>query len=105
MHGQLMRALGRIPASRGYTLDVALVRLATTELGSELEVHAELRGLLSDPRGRVRLTSVASARTRGARRHVEHLQRDAVTEATQQLSTRLRAQWHSAARAGKPRRR
>jgi hypothetical protein len=90
---ELTRALAGITATHRFTLDVSLVRLDTTHHAAEVEVRAELRGLLSDKRGRIHLSSSASAVVRGRTRQHEQLRRDAVTEVARQFGTRLRTQW------------
>ncbi len=91
LRGELARALADLHAPAGHTLDVSLVTLATTAHGTELEVRAELRAILSDERGRIRWSSAARATARGGLRDRTLLQRDAVGAAARRLAEVVRA--------------
>jgi len=82
MHVRTLRsALARAldGKAKGFTVDVSLVQLTAKPVGSELEVDAEVKTLLSDRSGRVRLTSTSRASVRGSMRDREAIHRDAVT--------------------------
>lgn len=91
LRGELAQALARISASASYTLDVSLVRLGVTTVGSELEVRAEVRAMLSDARGKIRWTSTSRTAARGPARDRIRLQRDAVSAAARELAKSVRA--------------
>jgi hypothetical protein len=84
LRAQLERALdGR---ANGYTVDVSLVRLTSTPMNGEMEVRAEVKTLLSDASGRVRLSSTSRATARGPVRDRIALHRDAVTAVADEVA-------------------
>lgn len=91
LRATLERALAGVPAARNLTLDVALVRLDTTSAGGEVEVRAEVRGVLSE-KGRMRFTSTSRAKARGTARDLALVKRDAIEGAADQLARALRNQ-------------
>ena len=91
LRGELTHALAGTRGTRGYKLDVSLVRLGTFTRGGELEVRAEVRAMLSDESGRVRWSSLSRATARGTPRDHLLLQRDAVTSAARELAKQVRA--------------
>jgi hypothetical protein len=86
LHDELARSL----ASTDAQLDVSLVSLTETLVGTDIEVRAEVHALVSDARGEVRWSSRASATIRGALRERVQLRRDAVIEATHALAATIR---------------
>ncbi len=92
LHAAVAKSLSGKPGEHaGYTLDVSLVELEVTPAGSELEVRAVVRALLSDPHGRIHVTSTARAIARGLARDRAVIQRDAIGSAGEQLAKRVRA--------------
>lgn len=91
LRGELARALAGISATTSYTLDVSLVRLGSTAVGTEIEVRAEIRALLSDARGKVHWTSTSNSLARGRVGDRARLQRDAVASAAHDLARSVRA--------------
>lgn len=79
LRDEVARALASARVTTRYTLDVSLVRLASTTLGRDVEVRAEVRALLSDAQGRARWQTTSRATARGSARDRALLQRDAVT--------------------------
>ena len=77
LRAELVRALNG--KANGYTLDVSLVQLTATPVNGEIEVRAEVKTMLSDASGRVRLTSTSRAAARGPVRDRAAVHRDAVT--------------------------
>jgi hypothetical protein len=77
LRAELARALAG--KASGYTLDVSLVQLTATPINGDIEVRAEVRTLLSDASGRVRVSSMSRAAARGPMRQRTSLHRDAVT--------------------------
>lgn len=88
LRGSLTQQLQGLPD--GYTLDVSLVQLGSTKIGSELEVRAEIRAALSDKHGRMRWTSTARAVARGPAKDRALLERDAITAAAEQVARHVR---------------
>jgi hypothetical protein len=88
---EVARALAGSRVPSRYTLDVSLVRLASTTIGGQLEVRAEVRALLSDEHGRARWQSTSHATARGAARQQALLQRDAVTAAARDVAKLVRS--------------
>ena len=84
LRAQLERALAG--KASGYTLDVSLVRLTATPMNGEMEVRAEVKTLLSDASGRVRLSSTSRAAARGPVRDRLALHRDAVTAVADEVA-------------------
>jgi hypothetical protein len=84
LRAQLERALDG--KANGYTLDVSLVRLTSTPMNGEIEVRAEVKTLLSDASGRVRLSSTSRAAARGPVRDRLALHRDAVTAVADEVA-------------------
>ncbi len=87
LHDELVRSL----AGAELTLDVSLVTLSETVERGELMVQAEVRALVSDPKGAMRWSSSARAAVRGAPRSRAQLRHDAVIEATRALAATIRA--------------
>jgi hypothetical protein len=90
LRGELAQALAGISSTASYKLDVSLVRLGSTAVGSELEVRAEIRALLSDARGKVHWTSTSSSLARGHAGDRARLQRDAVAAGARDLAKSVR---------------
>jgi len=86
LHDELARTL----ASTDAQLDVSLVSLTERLVGTDVEVRAELRALVSDARGEIRWSSRARATVRGALPQRAQLRRDAVIEATHALAATIR---------------
>jgi hypothetical protein len=76
LRAELERALGG--KAEGYTLDVSLVQWSAKPMNNEIEVRCEVKTLLSDKSGRVRLTSTSRATARGPLRDRDAVQRDAI---------------------------
>lgn len=91
LRGELAQALAGITPRTSYTLDVSLVRLGSTSVGTDVEVRAEIRALLSDRRGQIRWTSTSSSRARGRSTDHAQVQRDAVAFAARDLAKGVRA--------------
>jgi hypothetical protein len=86
---ELARALRDVGPSRRYTLDVSLVQLRTKTIGRELEVHLELRAILSDEHRRVLSMSSSSATARGSLKDKELVQREAFASASERVARRV----------------
>ena len=89
----------------GYTLDAALVRLQSVNVGNDVEIRAELRGLLSEPNGRIRFSAMTRATARGRARDRGSLERDAIAAVSAQLAHVLNARCSAVAMESRPRRR
>ena len=89
LHDEITRALAGSPVTTRYTLDVSLVKLASSMVGGQLEVRAEVRGLISDARG-IRWQSTSRANARGSVRDRALLQRDAIGAAARDLARSVR---------------
>jgi hypothetical protein len=94
MRSELARALdGHAPAGAEVTIDASLVRLASTTPASTrdtLAIHVEIRGMLSDDRGRIRVTTTARATAQGRASDRALLEHDAISAAAQRLGATLR---------------
>jgi hypothetical protein len=88
---EVARALASTRVTTRYTLDVSLVRLASTTTGRNIEVRAEVRALLSDEHGRARWQTTSRAVARGSARQQADLQRDAVTAAARDVAKLVRS--------------
>jgi hypothetical protein len=86
LHAELSRSLDDTSAE----LDASLVSITETLVGTDIEVRAEIRALVSDAHGAVRWTSTAHAKVRGSLRERLQLRRDAVIEATHALAATIR---------------
>jgi hypothetical protein len=86
LHDELARSLKDTSAR----LDASLVSITETLDGTEIEVRAEIRALVSDSRGVIRYQSTARAKVRGRLRERVQLRRDAVIEATRALAETIR---------------
>lgn len=86
LHDELERSL----AGTNAQLDVSLVSITETLAGTDVEVRAEVRALISDTRGAIRWASTAHATVRGALPARAQLRRDAVIEATRALAATIR---------------
>lgn len=84
LRAQLERALDG--KANGYTLDVSIVQLKATPMNGEIEVRAEVKALLSDASGRVRLSSTSRAAARGPLRDRVAVHRDAVTAVADEVA-------------------
>jgi hypothetical protein len=91
LRDEVARALGSTRVTTRYTLDVSLVRLASTTSGRHVEVRAEVRALLSDAQGRARWHTISRATARGATRDRVMIQRDAVTAAARDVAKLVRS--------------
>ena len=91
LRDEVSRALAGTPVTPRYTLDVSLVKLGTKLSGRQIEVHAEVRALLSDEHGRARWQTTSRASVRGPARDRAAIQRDAVIAAAQQVASSVRA--------------
>jgi hypothetical protein len=87
---EVARALASTRVPTRYTLDVSLVRLASTTSGRNVEVRAEVRALLSDEHGRARWQTTSRATARGPARDRVAIQRDAVTAAARDVAKLVR---------------
>jgi hypothetical protein len=86
LHDELARSLAGTDAQ----LDASLVSITETLAGTDVEVRAEVRALVSDPSGAIRWQSTAHATVRGALPGRVQLRRDAVIEATRALAAAIR---------------
>ena len=86
LHDELARSL----AGTNAQLDVSLVSITETLIGTDVEVRAEIRALISDAQGAIRWSSTAHATVRGALPTRTQLRRDAVIEATRALAATIR---------------
>lgn len=86
LHDELARSL----AGTNAQLDASLVTLTETIRGVDLEVRAEVRAFVSDPRGAIRWSSSARATVRGVARMRSQLRRTAVVEASRALGATIR---------------
>jgi hypothetical protein len=92
VRSELTRALDGHTSSE-VTVDASLVRLASsTPAGARdaLAIHVEIRGMLSDDGGRIRVTTTARATAQGRASERALLERDAISAAAQRLGATLR---------------
>jgi hypothetical protein len=90
LRDEVARALASAGVTKRYTLDVSLVRLASTTSGRDVEVRAEVRALLSDEHGRARWQTTSRATARGSTRDRAAIQRDAVSAAARDVAKLVR---------------
>ena len=88
LQDELARALAGADAH--IVLDVSLVTVTDHLVGTEVEVEAEVRAVVSDEHGAMRWSSRARATVRGALPARAQLRRDAVIEATRALAATIR---------------
>lgn len=89
LRAEMTRALADLPVAAGHTIDLSLVRLDAKRASKDLEVRVEMRALLSDDDGRIRVQTTTRATTRGAARDRTLLERDAIGAAADDLQTVL----------------
>lgn len=77
------------PQPEGYSIDISLVHLDATLVGSEVEVRAEVRAILSDERGRVKELATSKTVARGLSRDRSLISRDAIEEAARGVAKKL----------------
>ena len=91
LRDEVTRALASTRVTTRYTLDVSLVRLASTTLGRDVEVQVEVRALLSDEQGRARWNTTSRATARGHARDRAMIQRDAMSAAARDIAKLVRS--------------
>jgi hypothetical protein len=87
---ELARALRDVEPSRRFTLDVSLVYLRTKTIGRQLEVHLEVRAILSDENRRMLSISSAAATARGPLKDTSLVHREAFASAANRVARHVR---------------
>ena len=93
LRDEVSRALASTPVTPRYTLDISLVKLGAKLSGRQVEVHAEVRALLSDEHGRARWQTTSRATVRGPARDRASIERDAIGAAAREIASSVRAHY------------
>ena len=77
-------------AAEARAVDISLVKLETTTASSEVIVRAEVRAVISDPKGKMQWMTTARSTARGAIKERGLVQRDAISAAARQVGQNIR---------------
>ena len=94
LRSELAQALAN--ASEAHAVDITLVKLDTQTASNEVTVRAEVRAFVSDPKGRIKWATTATATARGSIKERDLVQHDAIGAAARSAGTNIGKAIHQA---------
>jgi hypothetical protein len=85
LRSELARALAHV--SQAHVIDASLVAFETRPTGNDIEVHVEVRALVSDSGQHAHWVTTARATAQGRANDRKRVERDAISAAARELGT------------------